>query len=63
MTRVAIVALWVAFGYGVLGAILSVYAADLHGRPSMMRVGAVLVVLAGVSAAGLVRLQAIPTRR
>jgi hypothetical protein len=61
--RAAVVALWLAFGYGVLGAIGSVYAADVSGRTSMLRVGAVLVMLAGASAAGLFRLQAVPTKR
>ena len=63
MTRVMVVALWMGFGYGVLGAILTVYAADVSGRQSLLRVGAVLVMLAGASAAGLFRLQAIPTKR
>ncbi|CAN7321815.1 hypothetical protein [Knoellia sp. LjRoot47] len=55
--------LWLAFGYGVIGAVLSIYVADVHGRQSMLRVGAALVLLAGVSAAGLFRLQEVPTRR
>lgn len=58
-----VVALWMAFGYGALGAIGSVYAADVSGRPSLLRVGAVLVLLAGASVAGLFRLRAIPIRR
>ncbi|KGN30061.1 hypothetical protein N798_11940 [Knoellia flava TL1] len=49
--------LWLAFGYGMFGAVLSIYVADIHGRPSMLRVGAVLVLLAGVAAAGLAQVQ------
>ena len=63
MARAAVVVLWLAFGYGVFGAILSVYVADTHGRPSMLRVGAVLVLLAGVAAAGLAQAQQRSTRR
>ena len=62
IARATAVVLWLAFGYGAIGAILSVYVADTHGRPSMLRVGAALVLLAGVSAAGLSRVQAVSTR-
>lgn len=54
MIAAARVILWLAFGYGVLGAVGAVYAADVNGRPSPLRVGAGLVLLAGVAAAGLV---------
>lgn len=63
MARVMAVVLWMALGYGVLGAILTVYAADVSGRQSFLRVGAALVLLAGAAAGGLFRLQAIPTKR
>lgn len=63
MTRVMAVALWMAVGYGVIGAVLSIYAADVSGRQSLLRVGAVLVMLAGAACGGLFRLQAIPTKR
>lgn len=52
-TRCARAFLALAFGYGTLGAILAVYAADVNGRPSLLRVGGALVLLAGVAAAGL----------
>jgi len=45
--------LWLAAGYGFLGAILCVYAADLTGRTYMLRVGAALVALAAVAVSGL----------
>ncbi|KRE42403.1 hypothetical protein [Knoellia sp. Soil729] len=45
--------LWLAAGYGFLGAILSVYAADVTGRTSMLRVGAGLVILTAVAVSGL----------
>ena len=51
--RVARLVLWGAAGYGVLGAVLAVYAHDVTGRGSWMRVGAGLVLLAGVAVAGL----------
>ena len=62
IARVTAIVLWLAFGYGAIGAILSVYVADTYGRPSMLRVGAALVLLAGVSAVGLSRVQAVSTR-
>ncbi|WP_147062099.1 hypothetical protein [Knoellia locipacati] len=62
VARATAVVLWLAFGYGAIGAILSVYIADTYGRPSMLRVGAALVLLAGVSAVGLSRVQAVSTR-
>ena len=57
MDRAMVAVLWLAFGYGMFGAVLSIYVADIHGRPSMLRVGAVLVLLAGVAAAGLAQAQ------
>ncbi|MFW5473852.1 hypothetical protein ACOCJ5_11135 [Knoellia sp. CPCC 206450] len=63
LDRAMVVVLWLAFGYGVFGAILSIYVADTHGRPSMLRVGAVLVLLAGAAAAGLAQTQQSSTRR
>lgn len=57
MARAGQVVLWFAFGYGVIGAILAVYVADTLGRSSMLRVGAVLVMLAGVAAAGIAQSQ------
>lgn len=42
-----------AFLYGAFGAVLAVYVADVSGRASWMRVGAGMVVLAAVAAAGL----------
>lgn len=47
------VILWLVFGYGAFGAVLAVYAADVSGRASWMRVGAGMVLLAAVAAAGL----------
>ena len=55
MNRALRVVLWLAFGYGALGAVCAVYVADVTGRGSWMRAGAWLVVLAGVAAAGLVQ--------
>jgi len=46
--------LWLAAGYGFLGAILCLYVADTTGRTSWMRTGAAMVVLTAVAVSGLV---------
>lgn len=53
-TFAARLVLWFAAGYGFLGTILCVYAADTTGRTSLLRVGAALVLLTAVAVSGLV---------